>query len=110
MKRKAWVWYKHQKAGLLEELTDTYRFTYLPDYLQSVDARPISVTLPLNKPIVETKQLHPFFDGLIPEGWLLEIARETWKLNRTDRMGALLVACRDCIGAVSIEDCSEEDL
>jgi serine/threonine-protein kinase HipA len=46
----------------------------------------------------------PFFDGLIPEGWLLEIAEKNWKLNPRDRMGLLLACCRDCIGAVSIEE------
>jgi serine/threonine-protein kinase HipA len=44
----------------------------------------------------------PFFDGLIPEGWLLEVAETNWKLNIRDRMGLLLACCRDCSGAVSI--------
>jgi serine/threonine-protein kinase HipA len=44
-----------------------------------------------------------FFDGLIPEGWLLRIAEKNWKLNERDRMGLLLACCKDCIGAVSIE-------
>jgi serine/threonine-protein kinase HipA len=45
----------------------------------------------------------PFFDGLIPEGWLLDITVKNWKTNPNDRMGLLLFACKDCIGAVSIE-------
>lgn len=45
----------------------------------------------------------PFFDGLIPVGWLLNITIIYWKLNLRDRMGLLLVACKDCIGAVSID-------
>jgi serine/threonine-protein kinase HipA len=48
--------------------------------------------------------MFPFFDGLIPEGWLLEIAEKNWKLNARDRMGLLLTCCKDCIGAVSIEE------
>ena len=46
----------------------------------------------------------PFFDGLIPEGWLLEIAEDTWKINPRDRFGLLLACCRSCIGAVSIRE------
>jgi serine/threonine-protein kinase HipA len=46
--------------------------------------------------------LFPFFDGLIPEGWLLDIAEKNWKLNEKDRMGLLLTFCKNCIGAVSI--------
>ena len=40
----------------------------------------------------------------IPEGWLLDIAEETWKLNPRDRMGLLLACCRDCIGAASVRE------
>jgi hypothetical protein len=43
-----------------------------------------------------------FFDGLIPEGWLLEIAEKTWKIDPRDRMGLLLACCRDCIGAAGV--------
>jgi serine/threonine-protein kinase HipA len=67
-------------------------------------AKPVSLTLPLqDKPHV-SRTMIPFFDGLIPEGWLLEIAEKNWKLNARDRMGLLLACCRDCIGAVSIEE------
>ena len=48
--------------------------------------------------------MFPFFDGLIPEGWLLDIAQKNWKLNPRDRMEILLKTCHDCIGAVSIEE------
>jgi serine/threonine-protein kinase HipA len=51
--------------------------------------------------------LQPFFDGLIPEGWLLEIAEKNWKLDARDRMGILLATCQDCIGAVSVEPVNE---
>ena len=50
----------------------------------------------------QDKVLFPFFDGLIPEGWLLNIAEKSWKINQRDRMSLLLACCRDCIGAVSI--------
>jgi len=49
------------------------------------------------------KNMIPFFDGLIPEGWLLEIAVENWKLNPRDRMNLLLTLCQDNIGDVSIK-------
>jgi serine/threonine-protein kinase HipA len=47
--------------------------------------------------------MFPFFDGLIPEGWLLVIAQKTWKVDARDRMGLLLTVCRDPIGAVHVE-------
>jgi serine/threonine-protein kinase HipA len=50
-----------------------------------------------------------FFDGLIPEGWLLDIAEKNWKLNPRDRMSLLIACCEDCIGAISIHNPITED-
>jgi serine/threonine-protein kinase HipA len=98
-------------AGILEENDEGYHFQYLPAYLQESSAEAVSLTLPLQKEAFMASQLFPFFDGLIPEGWLLDITQKNWKLNPRDRMGILLVACRDSIGAVSIEpmEKGEED-
>jgi serine/threonine-protein kinase HipA len=106
MKRHAWILFKNQKAGLLTEETDHYLFSYNPDYLQTPGAQPISLTMPLRTQPYKDRQLHSFFDGLIPEGWLLDVATSNWKVKPRDRMGLLLVSCVDCIGAVSVEDCS----
>ena len=89
-------------AGILVEDEDGYSFTYDKEYLQS-GSKPVSLTLPLKSEPQHSKTMIPFFDGLIPEGWLLDIAEKNWKLNERDRMGLLLVCCRDCIGAVSLE-------
>jgi serine/threonine-protein kinase HipA len=74
------------------------------NYLTGSTAKPVSLTLPMQDKPHKSKTMFPFFDGLIPEGWLLEIAEKNWKLNARDRMGLLLACCRDCIGAVSIEE------
>ena len=89
-------------AGLVEETERGYRFAYDPAYLGYAEAEPISLTLPLRSEPYESKVLFPFFDGLIPEGWLLELAERTWKLNPRDRMGLLLACCADCIGNVTV--------
>lgn len=96
------VFFGDREAGLLEELEHGYRFTYLREYLSDEAALPVSLLLPLQAEPYEEKRLFPFFDGLIPEGWLLEIAEDSWKLNPRDRMGLLLACCRDCIGAVGV--------
>lgn len=93
----------HQRwAGILEEDGEGYHFKYRDDYLQQDVAEPVSLTLPLQDGPFHSQVLFPFFDGLIPEGWLLEIAERNWKLSPRDRMGLLLKTCRDCIGAVGI--------
>ena len=102
--RKAKVCMYNKLAGFLTETVDGYSFKYDVNYLTGSVNKSVSLTLPLqDKPYV-SKTLFPFFDGLIPEGWLLEIAEKNWKLNARDRMGLLLACCRDCIGAVSIEE------
>ena len=98
----------HQNwAGTLTEDADGFLFEYEKEYLNREDAEPISLTLPLSANPFRSNFLFPFFDGLIPEGWLLDIAQKNWKLNLRDRMSILLVTCRDCIGAVSVEPFEE---
>lgn len=99
--------YEHL-AGILLEDEEGYHFSYDAAYLQRDHAEAVSLTLPLNNKIYQSPVLFPFFDGLIPEGWLLEIAERNWKLNERDRMGLLLACCHDCIGAVSIIEEKEE--
>lgn len=102
--RKADIYVLETKAGVLEEFDTGYRFQYDSDYLSQKNAEPVSLTLPLQEEPYESHVLFPFFDGLIPEGWLLDVVEETWKVNPKDRMGLLLVSCRDTIGYVSVRE------
>jgi serine/threonine-protein kinase HipA len=106
MSRKAEVYLYNRLAGILTEDETGYDFRYLDSYLQSENAIPVSRLLPLQSESFHDRTLFPFFDGLIPEGWLLEIAEQNWKLDPGDRMGLLLACCRDCIGAASIREVS----
>ncbi len=90
-------------AGTLTEDENGYTFRYDADYLRSDKAEAVSLTLPLNEKPYVSNILFPFFDGLIPEGWLLDIAERNWKIDRRDRMSLLSACCADCIGAVSIQ-------
>ncbi|MDD2600181.1 MAG: HipA N-terminal domain-containing protein [Kiritimatiellae bacterium] len=100
--RRAKIQLLDKFTGTLEENDFGYTFQYSNEYLALPDAVPISLSLPLTPQPYTDKRLFPFFDGLIPEGWLLDIAEQTWKLDPRDRMGLLLACCRDCIGAVSV--------
>lgn len=102
MNKKGKVFVHTRFAGIIEEYEDGYRFTYDSTYLESENPIPVSLTLPLQSKSFQSYTMLPFFDGLIPEGWLLDITVKTWKINRNDRMGLLLSVCKDCIGAVSI--------
>lgn len=100
--RKAEIKYNEQTAGYLSQDENGFHFIYEKSYLNSVNPVPVSLTLPLQENAFDSSILFPFFDGLIPEGWLLDIAEANWKLNPRDRMGLLLACCKDCIGAVSV--------
>jgi len=101
--KKAKVYMYENWAGTLIEDEDGYHFNYEKEYLENERAEAISLTFPLTSKKYTSNILFPFFDGLIPEGWLLDIAEKNWKLDARDRMSILLATCRDCIGAVSIE-------
>ncbi|MCH7410571.1 HipA N-terminal domain-containing protein [Belliella sp. DSM 111904] len=102
--RQAEIYYKDILAGMLIETDDgEYTFQYTEQYIQSFPNQFITFSMPvIDKPYVSNR-LFPFFDGLIPEGWLLDIASKNWKLNPNDRMGLLLACCQNCIGAVHVK-------
>jgi serine/threonine-protein kinase HipA len=102
MNRSGKVYYKENFCGVVLETDDGYSFQYDEGYLKNEKAKPVSLTLPLTNKPYESKTLFAFFDGLIPEGWLLDIAEKNWKINHKDRMGLLLNCCNDSIGAVSV--------
>ena len=107
--RKAEIKYNKESAGILTQDESGYHFVYERKYLEKENAQPVSLTLPLQEMPFDSNILFPFFDGLIPEGWLLDIAEKNWKLNARDRMGLLLVCCKDCIGAVSVYSLNSEE-
>jgi serine/threonine-protein kinase HipA len=107
--RKAVIKIEDQLAGWLTQDEEGYHFVYNQTYAAQPNVRPVSLTLPIQEAAFNSNVLFPFFDGLIPEGWLLDIAEKNWKLNPRDRMGLLLACCKDCIGIVSVEEVKEED-
>ena len=100
--RTAYVYVRNVFAGTLAETDYGYSFSYDNNYLKSDSAAAVSLTLPLSDEPYHSRTLFPFFDGLIPEGWLLNIVSRNWKIDTKDRFGLLLVACKDAVGNVSI--------
>ena len=94
--RKGYVYIQKIFAGTIAETEE------------GEDAVSVSLTLPLQKEAYKATVLFPFFDGLIPEGWLLGVVSRNWKINQNDRFGLLLSVCRDCIGDVNIRNGEEK--
>ncbi len=107
--RKAEIYYKDTLAGLLTETDDgQYLFRYDTAYTKEHPDQFLTFTMPVRAKVYIDKRLFSFFEGLIPEGWLLDIASKNWKLNTNDRMGLLLACCHNCIGAVSVIPIDQE--
>lgn len=100
--RRAIVCLDGQPVGQLIERGRTITFQYDDAWLGHKEAVPVSLTLPLRSEPYETEGLHPFFENLLPEGWLLDIATSKLKLSKDDPFGLLLATCADCVGVVEI--------
>ncbi len=108
--RQGKVYYKNNLAGIITETNDgEFTFQYQEKYVKEHPSEFITFTMPVTNELYTEKRLFPFFEGLIPEGWLLNIASENWKINKNDRMGLLLACCQNCIGAVSVEPIIESN-
>lgn len=102
--RKAGVYYKEHFAGVLTETDEgEFVFTYDKEYVEHFPEQFLTFTMPVREAPYKEKRLPAFFEGLIPEGWLLDIASKNWRIDENDRMGLLLACCQNCIGAVSIK-------
>lgn len=102
MSRSLDVYYREQYAGTLEELfaRRRYRFSYRADY----SGPPVSLTMPTDRSVYEYDHFPPFFDGLLPEGVLLEALLRTKKIDRDDWMSQLAAVGSDLVGAVSVRE------
>jgi len=108
--RQAEIYYKDSFAGILTETNEgQYTFQYNQEYIVKYPDQFITFSMPVSDHKFADTRLFPFFEGLIPEGWLLDIASKNWKINQSDRMGLLLACCQNCIGAVCVKPIPEED-
>jgi len=102
MKRRGVVSLDGKRVGIIEETETGSRFRYDRAWIAAKDALPISLTMPLDEEVFESRGLLPFFENLLPEGWLLEISTTKLKIAKDDAFGLLLATCADCIGAVEV--------
>lgn len=98
--RRARVLIHGVAAGFLEELADgSYRFEYLPAH----QGPPVSLTMPTGCRVWRFEGFPPFFEGLLPEGEMLEGLLRQRKIDRDDHFSQLLAVGRDLVGAVTVE-------
>ena len=100
--RSAEVFYNNTKAGILTKTGSGFEFAYYPEYLENNLSRPISLSLPLSNKVYRSTVLFAFFEGLLPEGWLMSQTSSALKIDPGDKFNILLHVGKDTIGAVSI--------
>ena len=100
--RKARIFVCGRPAGILEDLEPThkYRFTYASGY----DGPPVSLTMPVSPSPYEFDRFPPFFDGLLPEGVMLEGLLRQRKIDARDYFGQLIAVGVELVGAVTAEE------
>ena len=88
------------EAGILQMSSNKqYLFTYHPYY----QGAPVSLTMPLNQTSYSFDVFPPFFEGLLPEGMMLEALLRKYKIDKHDYFSQLLIVGQDVVGAVTIE-------
>lgn len=100
--RKADVYLHARHVGVLEERE--YRENYVFTYDQNYQGPPISVAMPVRSDTYEYDRFPPFFDGLLPEGIMLEGLLRQHKIDRGDCFSQLVAVGLDMVGAVTVEE------
>jgi len=83
-------------------------FSYSRDYLNSSSARPVSISLPLQKKAFTVPETRRFFEGLLPEGFTRRSVAQYIHSDVNDYMTILSSLGKECLGAIRIEPEGEE--
>lgn len=106
--KKGNVYYEDMFCGTIMQNDDNiFIFEYDDEWLNNPNTKSISLTLPKTRKRYESNILFSFFDGLIPEGYLLELAIKKFNIASNDRMSLLLKTCHNPIGIVSVKEINE---
>lgn len=99
--KKARIFVDNKLAGELQEIVrgKNYRFIYLETYR----GQSVSLEMPTHKSMYEFDCFPPFFEGLLPEGMMLESLLRQTKIDRHDLMSQLITVGRDLVGNVTVE-------
>lgn len=89
---------------LAGRLTETDDRKYVFEYDIAYTGIPVSLTMPLTQRVYHFDSFPPFFDGLLPEGPMLEGLLRQYKLDREDYMGQLLAVGNDMVGTITVKE------
>jgi serine/threonine-protein kinase HipA len=92
-------------AGILEKIEsgNKYWFTYFEKY----NGPSIALTMPVDEKEFVFDRFPPFFDGLLPEGVLLEGLLKQRKIDKFDYLCQLIAVGNDLVGAITVQEIKE---
>lgn len=103
--RKAIIFVHDKRAGVLvEESTGDYQFTYDDNY----GGEPVSLTMSLSNKNYSFDKFPSFFEGLLPEGIMLEGLLKIGKIDKNDYFSQLIATGNDLVGAVTVKEWKDE--
>lgn len=105
---RANVYLRNKLAGKLEKVNSKkYVFEYDSEYIRTKGVS-IGMSLEISKVRFETENLNPFFDNLIPEGWLLRHAEKIYKIDKDNKFAILMATGKHPVGAVKVIPLDDE--
>lgn len=103
--KKAIIFVHNKRAGILSEnTTGGYEFAYDENYA----GEPVSLTMPLTNKIYSFAKFPSFFEGLLPEGIMLEGLLKIGKIDKNDYFAQLIATGNDLVGAVTVKEWKDE--
>lgn len=103
MHKVALVFFNDILTGYLIRDKNSFTFKYEDSFFESKDSFPISYSFPLTQREYQSKELFPFFEGLVSEGWLLKMQSQNLKIDERDYFSMLLENGEDLIGGIKIK-------
>ncbi|SRR5713101_9356466 len=100
--RRAKILVNGVQAGLLEERERGTEYIFR--YLDAYQGDPVSLTMPVEQREIRFNRFPPFFDGVLPEGVMLDGLLRQRKIDKDDLFGQLVAVGRDLVGAVTVEE------
>ncbi|QWD67102.1 type II toxin-antitoxin system HipA family toxin [Polynucleobacter sp. MWH-Aus1W21] len=100
MVRELNVWFFGECVGVLTQDEGYLSFQYLPEWLKSKNAKPLSQSLPLRAEPFGDKIAKPFFAGLLPEGDKRAAVANILKVSSKNDFALLDGIGGECAGAL----------
>jgi len=99
--RKANVFVDDVLAGELRELERGKRYQFF--YLDSYGGPSVSLTMPKGQLVYDFNRFPPFFEGVLPEGFMLDSLLKRSKIDRDDLLSQLIQVGGDLVGNVTVK-------